>query len=136
MPLPMLAEQRLSLVTCAECGVEFAIPTPWEKSLRESHARFYCPAGHPLSYGGETEAERLKKEADALRKRLEFQRNETEAQRRRVETQKRRAAAARGQTTRIRNRIAKGQCPCCGRGFADLAAHMSTKHPDYAEPKP
>ena len=39
----------------------------------------------------------------------------------------------KGQVTRIKKRVANGVCPCCNRTFKDLAAHMSTQHPDYIE---
>ena len=133
MALPQFAEQRLSLLTCCACGVEFAMPTAWEQSLRQSHASFYCPAGHSQFFSAKSPLEKAREEADLLRKRLEFANNARAAQEREVERQQRRVSAARGQTTRIKNRIAKGQCPCCGKAFADLAAHMESRHPDYAE---
>jgi hypothetical protein len=43
------------------------------------------------------------------------------------------AAAQKGQKTRIKNRIARGVCPCCNRSFADLGAHMQQKHPHFTE---
>lgn len=133
MALPQFAEQRLSLLVCCKCGVEFAMPAAWSDSLRESHAIFYCPAGHAQHYAGETEAERLRKEAEQLRRRLEFAKNEAAAERDRTARQRRRVSAAKGRVTRLKNRVARGQCPCCGRAFADLREHMSARHPNYAE---
>lgn len=133
MALPALAEQRLTLVTCCACGVEFAMPDVWNRALRENHASFYCPAGHRQSYTGQTEAERLRKETESLRRRLEFSQNAEAAAERETERQRRKASAAKGRVTRMRNSFARGQCPCCRKQFADLREHMEARHPDYAE---
>ncbi|WP_159103999.1 hypothetical protein [Rhodopseudomonas sp. B29] len=47
------------------------------------------------------------------------------------EAAERRAAAARGQVTKIKNRVGHGVCPCCNRTFANLARHMAGEHPGY-----
>lgn len=47
------------------------------------------------------------------------------------ETNARRLSAQRGVTTRIKNRVKHGVCPCCQRTFRQLAAHMKSKHPDF-----
>lgn len=133
MALPALAETRLSLVICPKCGVEFALPSTWDASLRESHATFYCPAGHPMSYAGETEKEQLRKTAESLRRRLELEQSAARAAERETERQRRRVSAAKGRLTRVRNRVAAGKCPRCGKRFAELAEHMAERHPDYAE---
>jgi len=54
-------------------------------------------------------------------------------QRERAERTERRLSAQKGVTTRIKNRVANGVCPCCKRSFTDLRRHMETKHPKYAE---
>lgn len=46
-------------------------------------------------------------------------------------TLERRLAAQRGVTTRLKNRVANGVCPCCNRTFANLQRHMSTKHKGF-----
>lgn len=44
----------------------------------------------------------------------------------------RQIAAQRGQTTKLKNRIAKGVCPCCQRSFQNLKRHMESQHPDFS----
>lgn len=39
--------------------------------------------------------------------------------------------AEKAAKTRIKNRIARGVCPCCKRTFQNLAAHMQTQHPGF-----
>jgi len=46
---------------------------------------------------------------------------------------KRQKAAAKGQLTKTKRRVANGVCPCCNRTFADLSAHMHGQHPEYGE---
>lgn len=39
------------LISCYECGVQFAINEKFDSNLRKNHKLFYCPNGHVLSYG-------------------------------------------------------------------------------------
>ena len=41
-------------------------------------------------------------------------------------------SAQKGVTTRLKNRVQKGVCPCCNRYFAQLQRHMTTQHPNFA----
>jgi hypothetical protein len=112
---------------CASCGVEFAVSDGYDSRRRDDGRRFYCPNGHTLSYS-DTVYDRLQKAKDALA-REQARHDQTRAQRDATERSRR---ATKGQLTRVKNRVAKGVCPCCNRSFADLAAHMATKHPEYA----
>jgi hypothetical protein len=49
------------------------------------------------------------------------------------DTAERRRRAEKAAKTKIKNRVAKGVCPCCNRTFQNLADHMKSKHPDYAD---
>jgi len=53
-------EIQMKDITCPKCGIVFAITAVHDSNLRECHNTFYCPAGHPQSYVGKTEAERLR----------------------------------------------------------------------------
>jgi hypothetical protein len=115
----------LEEVTCAVCGIDFAIPD-WLKQKRHEDGReFYCPQGHSLTF--------TKPEIDKLREkvgRLEAQAIHLEDQRRAAE---RSASAYKGQVTALRQRVANGVCPCCHRSFTNVARHMANKHPGYAD---
>lgn len=106
------------------CNCLFAMTLDMYNRRRADHKGFYCPNGHQQSYTGETEVERLKRALEGKEKDLEWQR----AQRAREE---RRSAAARGQVTKIKNRISNGVCPCCKRSFQNLKHHMNHMHPDF-----
>lgn len=118
----------LSVYNCATCGIAYGIPTGYDDKRREDGKAFYCPNGHTLVYGDST-TDQLKAERERTA-RLTARIDQERAER---EHAQRRAAAARGQVTKIRNRVGRGVCPCCNRSFADLAAHMQTKHPDFTK---
>lgn len=108
---------------CIDCGVPFAMTEELIASLRYTGKTFYCPNGHPMIYGGEKK--RLERRIKELETDREWYRDE-------VERQKRTLAAARGQLTKIKKRVANGVCPCCHRQFVNMARHMKMKHPDYS----
>lgn len=118
--------------TCAGCGTSFAVPYNLYRRFREDGASLRCPnpkCPWPSFSITETEAIKLRKQleaAEARAKRAHEAREWAEKQ----------LTAQKGQNTKLRKRIANGVCPCCHRTFQNLHRHISTKHPDYAEPKP
>lgn len=110
-------------ITCASCGIVFWTTAEYEAQRRSDHKNFYCSNGHGLSFTQETEAERYKRELRSARDnaaRLASERDQAEASRR----------AWKGQTTRLRNRAAVGNCPFCGQHLRDLDRHIGRVHPD------
>ena len=130
MSYAAMVNVKLETLTCSSCAIAFSVPEEWLTNRRSDGKQFFCPNGHSLSYH-ETEAARLKKELEAERRRLEFARNEARAQREESDRLFRRLSAAKGQMTKLRNRIGNGVCPCCNRSFANLQRHMVTKHPKF-----
>jgi hypothetical protein len=119
----------LKIVECGTCGISFALPeTLWNKCYNEG-GFFSCPLGHSRGWdvgNKKAYARELEDKVAQLESKVDLEKNKTMAA-------QREAAAARGQVTKIKKRIAKGVCPCCQRSFANLHRHISTKHPDYAE---
>ena len=113
------------------CGFIFAVPNGYEQNLRRTGETFYCPKGHRLHFGGETEAERLQRELDAEKRRTE--RAQADAIRQRDERirAEHQLRTVKGHQTRLKKRIAAGVCPCCTRSFQNLARHMQHQHPDF-----
>ncbi len=128
------ADDRLVAVTCASCGILYAIPTSLDQAARKYHSRLSngwwlcCPLGHTWGYVGDqsNEArlrEQLREERDRAG-RLAAERDQVSAS----------LSATKGVVTKQRKkleRVAKGVCPCCTRSFRDLKRHMATKHPEY-----
>lgn len=93
---------------------------------------FYCAYGHRQFYvEGETEADKLRRERDRLAQQIAERDDRIRAERDRADAAERRSAAARGQVTKIKNRVGAGVCPCCTRSFSNLRRHMETQHSDY-----
>lgn len=106
------------------------MPTALMKALRaDSKRSFFCPNGHSQHYT-ESEADRLRRERDRLKQQIAQEQDVARQWREEAEREKARAAGYKGVATKMRNRVAKGVCPCCNRTFLDLARHMATKHPD------
>jgi DNA repair exonuclease SbcCD ATPase subunit len=111
----------------------FAFDAHLMQERRRDHKSFFCPMGHSLYFGGESDVETLKKQlkrerqaADQLRAEVTYERDQREATERSLR-------GTRAALTRTKNRIAAGVCPCCSRSFQNLSEHMANKHPAYAE---
>lgn len=127
-----------TLVThqCGECGIHFAMPKHFEAERLKDRRSFYCPNGHGRCFTGESEADKLRRQLKAEQDRVAYWQAEERRERERAEHEKRRAQTARGQVTKIRNRVSKGVCPCCNRSFENLGRHMVTKHPEWSGEPP
>ncbi len=85
-----------------------------------------------MSYSQDNEAEQLRKQLKRAEEGRDWQREMRLTAEKDAAHQRRKAAAARGQLTKTKKRIAKGICPCCNRSFVNLERHMTGQHPDYA----
>lgn len=65
---------------------------------------------------------------------MRAQREESARLAKRLDYQERAVKAAGTRASKLKLRAANGVCPCCNRTFKQLAAHMSSQHPKYAEP--
>lgn len=127
-------EQAAYTERCPVCFIEFVYPQSLENAFRaRTQLHIWCPLGHELVTLGKTEADRLRDELTREKQRVEQARADAEFQRARKNMAYRQVAAQKGQVTKIKNRIAKGVCPSCNRTFSDLARHMGSKHPRFAE---
>lgn len=60
----MKLEIDFELISCPRCMMTFAITKQHDERLRECHNTFYCPSGHNMSYSGQTEAAKLRRELE------------------------------------------------------------------------
>jgi uncharacterized Zn finger protein (UPF0148 family) len=115
---------------CGECGVPFASSIGFFNERRKTGASFYCPNGHCRVYR-DTEEKKLRRELEEARSRL------TQAHIARDEQARARVAAehsartSRGHLTRLKNKIARGECPACGTTFKNVRRHMRRVHPSF-----
>lgn len=116
---------ELTTMTCW-CGIAFALPSDLYRVYRSRGIEeVYCPLGHSMIPRDEGEVAKLQRALErerAASTHLADQRDAAE----------RSARAHKGHVTRIKRRVANGVCPSCKRTFPNLAAHMHSKHPDYA----
>ena len=110
--------------TACWCGIHVAIPESLYRAALNNSQTVYCPLGHTFVWR-ETEADRLKAKLALAERRAT---NAAE----REQALARQLAAAKGQQTKLRKRIAAGVCPCCQRSFENLARHMKGQHPEFA----
>ena len=119
---------NLTRVSCGECGGVYAINSRYHEQKREQGGFWNCPYCRCGWGFGESDNDRLKKQLKNTQKQLEWAQQD-------VKNAENRERGQKAAKTRIKNRIAKGVCPCCNRSFANLQKHMQTKHPDYANEK-
>lgn len=115
------------VIACFSCGSLFAVPESVNDEWLRSGRSFYCPNGHSQHYTESTE-----KRLQAAKDRAARLAASLDQERAAHDATERSRRAIKGQVTRVKRRVANGVCPCCSRSFADLHAHMTTKHPDYA----
>ncbi len=129
----LLYSTLLTVISCGECAIPFAIPSDLHESVRASGRSFYCPNGHKIGYS-ETDNQRLKRELANARRRADYAETSRQAARDQADAAARSARAYKGHATRLKKRAAAGICPVdgCRRPFRNLADHMDTKHPGYA----
>lgn len=123
---------ELTTISCGHCGGTYAINERYRKQKHEEGGSWncpYCQIGWGYSSNGENA--KLKRELEAERKRREWFEKNARSEREARETTQRRLIAQRGASTRLRNRIKNGVCPCCTRTFVNLKQHMTTQHPDF-----
>jgi hypothetical protein len=127
----------LYVLDCGECGVIFALNTDYEGRRRADGRTFYCPNGHPRAWA-ESEVDRQRKRAELAEQQARAARVARDAARDQAQAAERSARALRGHLTRLRNRIANGVCPVtgCRRNFADVRAHITGQHPEWAHEHP
>jgi hypothetical protein len=120
----MLDTSTLVIEECCDCHTRFAMTSQLRAARYADHKAFYCPNGHGQSYVGETEEAKLRRQLKAAKSDATWTRDQLEAS-------ERSKAAIKGHLTRARNKLAKGQCPCCDQTFGNVREHMKARHPEY-----
>lgn len=121
-------------ITCASCAIQFAVPAQFERELRRSHEGFWCPRGHSLTFNGESDLEKAERLRKLAEKRQGYAEAATQAARDQAQSAEYARRAQKAANTRLKNRIAKGICPCCKRNFANIRDHIAGQHPDFVLP--
>lgn len=132
-----LADTDLVMITCCNCATRFGMANGIYQSRLKDGGSFWCPNGHSQHFT-DNELSRTKKalaqkeqELESQKKRTEWMERDRDIHRNASKSNERRARSIKGHATRLRKRLAQGQCPCCPEVFQDLAAHIAEKHPRY-----
>ena len=121
-------------VTCGSCQILFGLEVSHHAKLRRTGAWFHCPNGHQIHYY-ESDEQKLRDELVRQKARTDQAEEDARCQRRRVALKDRQISARKAVATRLRNKIARGRCPCCSHQFKDLERHMKTEHPKWSPEK-
>lgn len=125
-------ETLLRTVNCYACGLLFAFPADTMERREFDGKSFWCPCcGKSQCFCG-TDKQRLENEVARMRAANDQVRAEVDRQRKIRMGVERKLRAQKGVTTRIKNRVKNGVCPCCHRHFENLERHMQGKHPEFA----
>lgn len=116
---------------CYNCSCMFGMPQDFYAHCRNTGESFYCPHGHKQYYTT-PKITKLRRELERAERQRDLAREATRNEAIRRRGTERQLSATRGVVTRVKNRTAKGMCPCCKRHFVSLRKHMAHKHPDYA----
>jgi hypothetical protein len=119
---------------CPTCGVQYAAPQEFFARKNREDGGWYCVNGHAVVFK-KSALQKAKEDLARVEQDRAWYERRAKAARDEAEHQKRRAAAARGQVTKIKNRIANGVCPCCNRHFVNVERHIKSQHPDFAIPE-
>lgn len=116
--------------TCCNCGVPFGLHKETYDQRKRDGKNFHCPNGHQQHYT-ETEETKLKRELEKEKQRRQWAENSRDIAQKDARRSERKARAYKGVTTKIKNRVKNGVCPCCNRTFQNVMRHMKTKHPRW-----
>lgn len=110
--------------TCLSCSGVFAVNKEWIRRKRQSGGGWYCPYCQQGWHATETENMKLEAKLKSVNNRLATEKA-------RHDQTKASLSAQKGVTTRLKNRVKNGVCPCCNRHFKNLFAHMKNQHPGF-----
>ena len=124
MNLSIDISTTLTSISCGECGGIYAITECYRKQKHDEGGYWSCPYCQSDWGYDESEIDRLKKKVEQEKKRTEWAKQD-------LKNTENKLRAAKGQVTKIKNRVSKGACPCCNRTFQNLHRHMENQHPNW-----
>lgn len=116
---------------CWRCSLTYGLSAHFFNERKKDGKGFFCPMGHEAAFSEDTTEKRLARATAALdqeraaKRDAEVRANNAEGN----------AIMEREKRLRLKRRIKVGVCPVkdCHRTVSQMARHMKTKHPHYAE---
>ena len=140
MSQKLVVSVTLTTMTCGRCSGIYAISEDYRVEQYRKAGHWHCPYCRSQWGYSETDIDRLKKELDARTqalfaadKKLTAEKARHDQTKAELEHTERRRRAAKAQTTKLKNKIHGGQCPCCDLRFENLQEHMQTAHPEFLQ---
>lgn len=124
--------ETLYTYNCSSCGLFYGVPESYIDERRKDGKIFYCPNGHSQQFA-ETVEQRLRKELANTKSSLAIRQQERDRAVADANHFKKSRDGYKGQLTKVKNEIAKGACPCCGKVFNNLREHIAHKHPEFKD---
>lgn len=87
-------------ITCANCGVKFAIRDEFYRVRGRSGDTVWCPSGHRLTVGGPSDADKIKR----LSRRLQLSQANVDERDAEISYVNKRLAATKGVVTKMKNK--------------------------------
>jgi hypothetical protein len=125
-------EVELVTMTCGECGVIYGMCRTQYDHCKAHGTGFFCTHGHSRIFR-ESDVQRLTRELAKKDQQLAAKVQEIATTREERDKAQRSVTAQKAVVTRLKNKAARGECPCCGKLFADLHEHMKAEHPDFEQ---
>jgi len=123
----------LTTIHCGRCAGTYAIDERYRTQCEHEGRMWHCPYCE-IGWGyNEGENARLKRELTEAKSLALRRQQETEQARAEAEHFRKSRDTIKGLAKVARIRVGRGVCPCCNRTFAQLANHMSQKHPGYVK---
>jgi len=119
-------------INCCKCYTPFLVIDSAYRRWSEQGEGFYCPYCGTSQHFTVSKVDALKKEISSMKRQLKSTKDSRDYWLSRHDEVERRRVAQKAATTRLKNRVKNGVCPCCNRSFQNLAKHMSVKHPNYS----
>lgn len=114
----------LTVYYCGSCSSPFGVPTTRANRGEEYGGKVWCSVcGFCMSWGAG--------EIEKLRAQLAREEGKVATARMEAKHAEDRRRAEKAAKTRLKNRIAKGICPCCKRHFANVHRHITSQHPEF-----
>lgn len=117
---------------CGECDCHFYVDKNKYDRCKANGEAFWCPNGHERIFT-KSKVKELEQQVKSLESTNTYLRTAKDNLHNQLTDQKHITRAHKAATTRIKNRVKHGVCPCCNRSFKQLADHMKTQHPDYVK---
>lgn len=129
--------RTFTVIDCGSCGGSYALSKRFVDERYKYGGHWTCPYCK-CGWGYSKENTELAREKERANKAERSRDHAWDAARKERENHRRTEARRRAEKaakTRLKNKISKGQCPCCRRNFDNLARHMANQHPDFVPEK-